>query len=113
MTLQYTNRCISVDGERYCKDLKILGDKVHGNWWRREGHSVNVDDLKDILSGGPDIMVIGKGYAGFMEISDSLRAALKHGNIELITGTTPEAVKAFNSLQGQGKKIGGAFHLTC
>jgi hypothetical protein len=113
MTLQYKDRCMSVDGKKYCQDLKIFGNEVHGNWWRKQGHRVEVSDLKDILSANPDVMVIGMGYAGFMEVPDSLRLALKERNIELISDRTPEAAKAFNSIQSKGKKIAGAFHLTC
>jgi hypothetical protein len=113
MTLQYKEKCMSADGKKYCQDLKIFGNEVYGNWWRKEGHRVDGGDLKDLLSANPDIMIIGMGYAGFMEVPASLRSALKDRNIELIAGTTPEAVKAFNSIQSKGKKIAGAFHLTC
>ncbi len=114
MTLQYQNKCIRTDGKKYCRDLKILGSEVHTNWWRKEGHRVDKDDLQDLLSTKPDIMVIGMGYAGFMEVSDSLRKALKAKSIELIAETTPVAVEAFNIIQSGGKKkIAGAFHLTC
>ena len=113
MTLQYKNRCINADGKIYCRDLKILGNEVYTNWWRKEGHRVDEDDLMDVLFANPDIMVIGMGYAGFMEVSSSLRSALKDRNIELILGKTPEAVKIFNSIQSRRRKIAGAFHLTC
>lgn len=114
MTLQYRDRCIKTGGKMYCRDLKILGNEVYTSWWRKEGHRVDKDDLLDILSAKPDIMVIGMGYAGFMEVSNSLRKALKAQNIELIAETTPVAVEAFNIIQSGGKKkIAGAFHLTC
>ena len=40
MTLRYQEKCISGNGLNFCKDLKIIGDKVVENWWRREGHRV-------------------------------------------------------------------------
>jgi hypothetical protein len=104
---------MSVDRTIYCRDLKILGNEVYANWWRKEGHRVEGGDLEDVLSAKPDLLVIGMGYAGFMEVPLSLRSELENQKIELITETTPEAVKIFNSLQSKGKKIAGAFHLTC
>ena len=113
MVLQYKNRCMNADGKIYCRDLRIFGNEVYSNWWRKEGHRVDEDDLIDVLLANPDIMVIGMGYAGIMEVSSSLQSALKDQNIELISEKTPEAVKVFNSIQSRRKKIAGAFHLTC
>jgi hypothetical protein len=113
MVLQYEDICLRVDSKRYCKDLKILGGEVNGHWWRKEGHRVDVEDLRDLLSGEPDIIVIGTGYAGLMEVSERLRRVLTDRNIELIEEVTPEAVKVFNKIQSRARKIAGAFHLTC
>ncbi len=113
MTLHHRSRCVETDGKKYCQDLKVLGDDVYSHWWRKQGHRVDEDDLQDILSANPDIMVIGTGYAGFMEVPDSVRKALKDRKIELITEKTPEAVERFNIIQSRGKKVAGAFHLTC
>jgi hypothetical protein len=48
-----------------------------------------------------------------MEVSNSLRSALKNQNIQLIAGKTDEAVNAFNRLHSEGRRVAGAFHLTC
>ncbi len=113
MTLQYQERCMRKNGSLFCRDLKIIGEKIVENWWRNEGHLVDEADVTDVLTGNPEIFVVGTGYAGFMEVANSLRSALKRNNIRLIVEKTPEAVKTFNELQSQGKKIAAAFHLTC
>ena len=113
MTLQYGERCIRKDGSLFCRDLKIIGEKIVENWWRNEGHRVDSSDVTDVLTGSPEVFVVGTGYAGFMEISNTLRSALKNRNIQLIAEKTPEAVKTFNELHSQGKRIAAAFHLTC
>ena len=83
------------------------------NWWRNEGHRVDTDDIADILTASPEVLVVGTGYAGFMEVSKSLHSALKDRNIKLIAQKTPQAVKTFNELHSQGKRVAAAFHLTC
>ena len=113
MTLQYQERCISEDSLRFCKDLKIIGDDIVENWWRNEGHRVDTDDIADILTASPEVLVVGTGYAGFMEVPKSLDSALKDRNIKLIAQKTPQAVKTFNELHSRGKRVAAAFHLTC
>ncbi len=113
MNLQYQERCISSDGLSFCKDLKIIGDDVLENWWRNEGHHVDAVDIADILTASPEVLVVGTGYAGFMEVSKSLHFALKDRNIKLIAQKTPRAVEIFNELRSRGKRVAGAFHLTC
>ena len=96
MVLQYQERCLRRNGAHFCQDLKIIGDQIIEKWWRKEGHRVDVRDLTDILAASPEVLVVGMGYAGFMEVSNSLRSALKNRNIQLIAEKTPEAVKTFN-----------------
>ena len=52
MTLQYQERCMSGNGLHFCGDLKIIGGKIVENWWRKEGHHVDVGDVTDILAAG-------------------------------------------------------------
>ncbi|RPJ04434.1 MAG: hypothetical protein EHM36_10645, partial [Deltaproteobacteria bacterium] len=89
MTLQYHERCMRKDGGRFCQDLKVIGDQIVANWWRKEGHRVDVADVTDILAASPEALVVGTGYAGFLEVSKPLRFALKDHNIQLIAEKTP------------------------
>jgi hypothetical protein len=113
MTLRYQEGCVRRNGSLFCRDLKIIGEKIVRNWWRKEGHRVDVTDVTDILTASPEVFVVGTGYAGFMEVSNSLRSALKDLNVRLIAEKTPGAIKTFNQLHSEGKKVAGAFHLTC
>ncbi len=113
MVNQYRAGKIVVEGKEYRRDLKIFDHEVRQDWWRKEGHSVDEDDMNDILSAKPEILVVGTGYAGQMRVSSSLRSFLDKHGIRLIAEMTPEAVKTFNRLQSEGKKVAGAFHLTC
>ena len=114
MIEEYTmGGCMTVDGTRYCRDLKIVDGKVTANWWRQEGHLLKRLDIEDILKSSPQILMVGTGYAGQMQITQSLRHDLDDKHIELITETTQQAVRTFNRLQSEGQSIAGAFHLTC
>jgi hypothetical protein len=106
-------RHMVVDGEKYIHDLKIIGHSVKSNWWRREGHRLSGEDIKDILSASPDVLVVGTGYAGAMQIPDGLRRHLEKKYIRMISEPTAKAVQTFNRMRAEGKNVSGAFHLTC
>ena len=103
-----------IDGRKYNSDLIIYPDgRIVDGWWRKSGHRVDVDDIKDILKSKPDILVIGKGKPGLMKSSRSLREFLKENAIELIEEKTSKAVQTFNRLLKAGKDVAAGFHVSC
>ena len=46
---QYSFGRVVVDGEQHSRDVIVLPDRVVGDWWRRDGHSLVIDDLADVL----------------------------------------------------------------
>ena len=44
---------IVVNGNEHTRDLIILPDRVVGNWWRRDGHALVTEDLRDVLDDLP------------------------------------------------------------
>ena len=113
MIERYSTGAITVDGKVYHKDVKILHGQVKGDWWRNEGHEVDVDDVNDILAARPGVLVIGTGYAGRMRVAGALKSALSDHHIRLISKDTHEATEIFNTLASEGEDVAGAFHLTC
>ena len=108
-----TGSYMTVKGEKHHSDLKIIRGEVIGNWWRQEGHRLATDDLQDILTARPAILVIGTGYAGNMRVPDAVRETLEKHHIKVISKTTADATTTFNRLVDEGKDVAGAFHLTC
>ncbi len=106
-------RSIHIKGETYRHDVKIIGDEVFGDWWRRQGHRLDAADIQDILDAHPDVLVIGTGYAGQMKVPGSTRAVLTDSGIRIEAEETGRAVRTFNRLYETGCKVAGAFHLTC
>jgi hypothetical protein len=104
---------IEVDGQRYTGDIKIIGGSVISDWWRAQGHELAASDIEDILAESPEIIVVGMGLPGHMKVADELRERLAAAGTALIDEPTPKAVATFNRLNKSGKKVAGAFHLTC
>lgn len=67
---------VIVDGVEYDRDLIIFPEGIKSNWWRVEGHRLLVEDIQDILSLKPDVLVVGRGARGLMEISEEVKEGL-------------------------------------
>ena len=113
MITNYSFGRMEIDGEEHRRDLKIIKGRVARDWWRNEDHRLDTEDVNDIVSVHPDILVVGTGYSGNMRVEESLRSALKEGHIRMIAEKTTEAVSTFNRLVSEGRNLAGAFHLTC
>ncbi|MBU0767990.1 MAG: hypothetical protein KJ687_02700, partial [Proteobacteria bacterium] len=93
---------IVVNGITYTNDIKIIRGSVIPNWWRKRGHRVDIEDVRDIIEAKPNILVLGKGKPGMMKSTRSLCEFLKQNDIDLIEEKTSKAIKTFNRLYKQG-----------
>ena len=103
---------IVINGRGYNTDLIVFSDKVREGWWRKEGHRLHVEDLRDILEVEPEVLVVGTGYSGMMRIPPETRRYVESEGIELISQKTAEACETFNRLV-KSRKVVAALHLTC
>ena len=101
-----------IDDRFYTKDLKIIKGCIVDSWWRKDGHSLCLSDIDDILQENPERIIIGCGYSGFLKVPPLLIAGLQKKGISLIDVPTQKAVEMFNSA-GDLKKAAFGFHLTC
>jgi hypothetical protein len=102
---------IVINGKPYTNDVRIIEGKTMPNWWRKEGHMLLLQDIKDLLEKNPKTIIVGKGYSSQMDVDSAVTRYCKENNIELIELPTEKAVKKYNELEGPG--VIGLFHLTC
>jgi hypothetical protein len=55
---------ISIDGKTYSSDVIIFPERVHDSWWRKEGHSLCLEDIQDVFDYLPEVLIIGRGSPG-------------------------------------------------
>jgi hypothetical protein len=103
---------IVINGKRYSSDLIVFSDKVRDGWWRKEGHRLHVEDLKDVLEVKPEVLVVGTGYSGLMRVPPETRRYVESEGIEFVAQKTAEACETFNRLV-KSRKVVAALHLTC
>lgn len=90
--------------ERDYERLKKLFDTSHkiGDW-----------ETAELIKRKPDIIIIGTGQDGLLEVEDDFLNKMQKQNIKVISTKTPEAIKIFNEHLKAGKRINALIHTTC
>jgi hypothetical protein len=102
---------IVVDGEEHTRDLIALPDRVMSNWWRREGHSLVMDDLEQVQDELPERLIVGCGAHGQLRPHPAVIEALRARGIEVEALRTGEAVRRYGG--SDERRTAAALHLTC
>lgn len=108
---QYSFGRMVVDGSEHRRDLIVLPDRVVANWWRKDGHSLAIEDLDEVIDELPERLVLGCGADGRLDPDPGVIEALRRRGIEVEALPTAEAVERYGQLDP--RRTAGAFHLTC
>jgi len=103
---------IIIDGRRYSSDVIVYPDRVDSQWWREEGHLLSPADIWEVLQTPPEVLVIGQGSAGRMDVPVETRRQLQDAGTEVIAEPTEQACRTYNRLRGR-RRVVAALHLTC
>lgn len=103
---------IVIRGKEFRSDVIVDEEGVEADWWRKEGHALQVDDLDAILRKHPRTLIVGTGHSGTLKVKPEVIRALESSGIELIVKRTREACEEFNRRAGS-KEVVAALHLTC
>mgnify|MGYP006308879883 CR=1 FL=1 len=109
---EYSFGLMVVDGKTYTNDLIIFPERIQPEWWRESGHSLCREDIEEILEEKPDVLVIGTGSSGVMDVPPETMKLIREEGIELVIEPTARAVDAYNRISPLRPTV-GAFHLTC
>ncbi len=101
---------IVIDGERYTDDIILIDKEIRSGWWRNRAHTVSKNDLAPVIDFEPELLIIGTGSSGRMDVPTSLYGELK---FKIESYPTNKACKRYNELIKKEMKLAGAFHLTC
>src|SRR5215210_309465 len=102
---------IVVDGEKQTRDLIVLPDRVLTNWWRREGHSLAIEDLREVEHELPEKLILGTGAHGQLRPPRPVIDELERRGIDVEVLETPDAVRRYGELDEE--HTAAALHLTC
>ena len=102
---------VEVDGAEHTRDLIVLPDRVVADWWRRDGHSLVLEDLEEVLDELPERLIVGCGAQGRLQPDPSVVEALRRRGVEMEALPTDAAVERYGELDPA--RTAAALHLTC
>src|SRR4030042_4866223 len=100
-----------IDGQAFRTDLLIWPGRIKSDWWRQEGHLLQLADVTEALAATPQVLVVGTGSPGNMRVDPVLASYLKGQGIDLLVSPTREAARVINDLAGR-RRLAAALHLT-
>jgi hypothetical protein len=102
---------IVVDGVEQTRDLIVLPGRVQTDWWRREGHSLAIEDLSEVEDELPDKLILGTGAYGRLRPPRAVVEELERRGIDVELMKTADAVRRYGELDE--RRTAAALHLTC
>ena len=110
----YSPGRVVIDGVELNRDVIVLPKRVLRNWWRRDGHSLVIEDLEEVLDELPERLIVGCGHSSRLEPDPSVIEALGRRGVKVEALPTGEAVDRFEELEIRNPAaVAAALHLTC
>ncbi|MBN1270252.1 MAG: hypothetical protein JXB04_11745 [Kiritimatiellae bacterium] len=104
---------IVIDGNRFNTDVLIFPDgHVDYSWWRKDGHLLTMEDIRELVTAQPEWIIAGTGEYGMVKLEPGLQKQLEQQGIKLEALPTAEAVKLYNDIRDSGS-VGACLHITC
>ena len=103
---------IVINGKKYSSDVIIFPDNVKDNWWRKTGHQLCLEDIAEVITEKPEVLVVGTGASGLMKVLPEVKEIIDAGGIKLIVEPTDKACKIYNHLC-RSQKVVATLHITC
>jgi len=112
MINSYQFGVIVINGKKYTSDVIIFPDTIKDNWWRKSGHELCLKDIDEVMSGNPDVLIVGTGESGLMKVLPEVEQDANARGIKLIVETTDKACETYNEVCHSQRAV-AALHLTC
>ena len=73
-----------------------------------KAHFVALAEIEGLLKEGPDVLIIGTGYDNLVQVEEEVAAMPA-----VVILPTPQAVRRYNELRDEGKRVAAIIHSTC
>jgi len=85
-------------------------DKTLARQLYDSSHTVGPEELEKVCQGGPEVLFVGSGASGQIEVNQAARQFLQQRRIRCEVLPTPEAIKAYNK---STQRRAALIHVTC
>jgi len=109
---------VVIDDKKYNQVL-ITGDSIMERDYNKlkelfnTSHKIGDWEVEELLKENPEIIVIGTGQNGAMEVDKEFIDSMKQKNIEVIAVETPKAIEIYNEKVKSNKRVNILIHTTC
>lgn len=109
---------VTIDGKtRTFRDCKVWPGGASDWDWNETGTShtpgIQIADIEEVLANDVEIMILSRGQQRRLQVKKETEEYLRNRGISVFIEETNQAIKHFNELSQQGKRVGGVFHTTC
>ncbi len=108
----YTFGTFVVDGKKLDSNIVLINNIVKPARYL-EGHLLRESDFDELISAKPEIIIIGTGASGVVQVQEEIKQLIESNNIRLIIEKTGEACNTYNDLIKKQKKVCAFLHNTC
>lgn len=112
MIEHYTFGKFIINGKTFNTNVKII-NKVTNSCRHFDGHIITKDDFTDLIAAKPEIIIIGTGSSGVVNVPQDIIDLVESSGIKLIIKRTKEACEEYNKLIKQKKNVAAIMHNTC
>jgi hypothetical protein len=102
---------LTVNGSEQTRNVIVLPDRVVTGRWRREGHSLAMEDLDEVLDELPERLILGIGAYGRLHPDPQVIEQLERRGTAVECLRTDDAVRRYRELDE--RRTAAALHLTC
>jgi hypothetical protein len=109
---------VKIDGKEYWQVL-IVGEKIIPREVEKVKEVYGTDHViaeweeELLFSGDPQVILIATGWSGVLKVNPKFKIQISKLGIELREILTPRAVKEYNRIVSEGKRVNALIHTTC
>lgn len=75
-----------------------------------KAHYVGFAEIEGLLEEEPDVLIIGTGYDNMVQVEEEILAM---SAVQILPLPTSQAIRRYNELRGEGKRVAAIIHSTC
>ena len=109
---------VKINGQNF-RDVIVVGEEIEERDDQRlhqlfgRAHWIGDWEVEKLLSNNPEIVIIGNGTGGLLEVTSEVEEKFKTAGVELRILLTPQAIAEFNKLYQESKRVNALIHTTC
>lgn len=108
---------LEIEGIGRVRDAKLWPGGGRAWDWNETGtdHTpgISPDDVAELLEYDPEVVVLGLGREGALQVQPEAQASLERGGVAVVKQETADAIEHYNALAAEGRMVAALIHSTC